>query len=852
MCVRVCVLCYLIGGGHIAEAAQFSSTNGKLQANGVPFHLKGAIWRGAEGPGDLPEGLSGAHAHSVQHYARTLAAGGFNAVRININHQAVLDAPLVTHFDAQAEPGLIDKRYLQALQFIMQELSAQGLLVALACTRLAPHDAPGNGLWHSADVPEEDVLRSWTKITNFLCKQDNLFAVDLFDAPHGATWGFGGPTVDWHGAAERIGNHVLAGCPRLLVMVQGARSVPWVGHSSPDLPPGLNLMGVRERRIQLHDPTKLVYSPSLAPPNEHMLPAYRGADFPQAMPLVWGRQFGYVTEATSSAIIVARAGGLLDDALDRTWQEALFAWLREREIGFFYDCLNPNPSTGGLLHKDWSALRQMKLLLLNGLAATRLADLPVQRPISSGESRIRPVEPDSAPLPPPPPSELVCIESARASGLRGALDWQHGGESSATLLSIFTGNDVGQAWARLLYEGAAGIRDHSVHPTATGELRQRIDFNRSMCFPSIAARHGPGPVLCFQIADLARSGNVRYVNRGCGLLQRDAARAAVALNDGAQLTVQVSFRMLDSDGESTVALSGTVAMLLALCAIVGAISVASRRMPRAWCVRVAACRERLLLASARLLYSIGFGALAAEFSRSASNHHSPLARLDPAGGGKGAGRAAGSSSIHKSTVRSDSRAALVRSTFQETDADAARMRESDDRDEDAEAMMPVAAEVADHEEAVKRAMELLQRDAAPVDNRIATVASKQHEALRARGPEVKTKDLPSQSSTLLADIATILSQSDVLTGSRAYDGGYETMSEAGALSADLATVGELPAELLAEGAERPEAYYARSEVSLTSIIQGMGQPANPGSEAWVGRPQASDGEQVAVVATSMD
>ena len=45
----------------------FTSSGGQLFANGAPFQIKGAIWRGAEGPGDLPEGLTGVHAHTIGH-----------------------------------------------------------------------------------------------------------------------------------------------------------------------------------------------------------------------------------------------------------------------------------------------------------------------------------------------------------------------------------------------------------------------------------------------------------------------------------------------------------------------------------------------------------------------------------------------------------------------------------------------------------------------------------------------------------------------------------------------------------------------------------------------------------------
>ena len=178
-------------------------------ANGVRFTIKGVIWKGAEGPGDLPDGLGGVHAHSASHYMQILATAGFNAIRIDFNHQSVLDDSTVEHFDVKAEPRLEEKSYLQALKLLLHEAAQHGLLVALACVRLSAHDSLGNGLWYSAAVPEEAVLRSWTYITNVLCDAPNLFAVNLFDSPYGATWGVGGPLVDWHGAAQRLGEHVL-------------------------------------------------------------------------------------------------------------------------------------------------------------------------------------------------------------------------------------------------------------------------------------------------------------------------------------------------------------------------------------------------------------------------------------------------------------------------------------------------------------------------------------------------------------------------------------------------------------------------------------------------------------------
>ena len=50
---------------------------------------------------------------------------------------------------------------------------------------------------------------------------------DLQNEPHASSWGKGeGRTKDWGHAAERIGNHVLALCPRWLIMVEGVGYSP--------------------------------------------------------------------------------------------------------------------------------------------------------------------------------------------------------------------------------------------------------------------------------------------------------------------------------------------------------------------------------------------------------------------------------------------------------------------------------------------------------------------------------------------------------------------------------------------------------------------------------------------------
>ena len=359
---------------NVKPPIDFHSENGQLYANGELFVIKGANWYGAEGPGDLPEGLSGPFAHSIDHYMQLLAEAKFNSIRVAFNHQAVLESKPVLHFDASVEPKLQGKRYVESLLLIARAAAQHNILVSFVCGRLTPEDVPGNGLWYSEKVPEEEVKHSWTQMARGLCTQWNVFAVDLFDEPHGTTWAGSERSVNWHAAAQRIGNHIQTLCSHWMIMVQGARESSWSTGSFYEMTPGENLMGVHDAPVRLSDPSRLMYAPHVAPPSEHMMDAYKADNFPENMAAVWGRRFGFVTQLTGRALVVGRFGGLLADEKDASWQQAMLKWLKNgAKSGFFYDCLNANPTSGGLVHKDWSTLRAEKVKLLESIEGTAIA-----------------------------------------------------------------------------------------------------------------------------------------------------------------------------------------------------------------------------------------------------------------------------------------------------------------------------------------------------------------------------------------------------------------------------------------------------------------------------------------------
>ena len=128
-----------------------------------------------------------------------LADAKFNALRVAFNHQAVLESKPVLHFDASVEPLLAGKRYVESLVLVARAAAKHNILVTFVAGRLTPEDVPGNGLWYSEKVPEDEVLHSWTQMARGLRSQWNVRGRPVRRC---TTWA--GRPVNWHAAAQRI------------------------------------------------------------------------------------------------------------------------------------------------------------------------------------------------------------------------------------------------------------------------------------------------------------------------------------------------------------------------------------------------------------------------------------------------------------------------------------------------------------------------------------------------------------------------------------------------------------------------------------------------------------------------
>jgi hypothetical protein len=148
----------------------------------------------------------------------------------------------------------------------------------------------------------------------------------------------GSADTRWDLAAARVGNAVLARCPRWLIIVEG------VGSHASCAPYGCcwgeNLQGAATHPVALDDPSRLVLSPHVYGHGAHAYLSEVG--FPDNMPTIWWRHWGRMANETGHAVLVGEWGGLWVDATrngrtrssTRAWQQRLTTFLVSHGIGF--------------------------------------------------------------------------------------------------------------------------------------------------------------------------------------------------------------------------------------------------------------------------------------------------------------------------------------------------------------------------------------------------------------------------------------------------------------------------------------------------------------------------------------
>jgi endoglucanase len=334
-----------------------------VDANGRPAKLTGVNWFGMETGTFAPHGL---WARNWQQMLDQMRASGFNTIRLPYSNELFAPSSAPTGIDYKLNPDLQGLKGVQLMDKIVQGAQQRGLMVLLDQHR--PDSQGQSSLWYTSSVSEQQWQNDWVMLAQRYRNNPNVIGADLHNEPKGeATWGDGNPKTDWQMAAEKAGNAVLAANPNWLVFVEGIEKV-----GDDDYWWGGNLEGAAAHPVRLNEPNHLVYSAHDYGPGVYNQNWFSAPNFPQNMPEIWDKHFGFLAKQNQAPVFVGEFGGksVSPNTVEGTWQRALLDYMKQNNIGYTYWSWNPDSGdTGGVLNNDWTTVDQDKLRMLQGYQA---------------------------------------------------------------------------------------------------------------------------------------------------------------------------------------------------------------------------------------------------------------------------------------------------------------------------------------------------------------------------------------------------------------------------------------------------------------------------------------------------
>jgi endoglucanase len=314
----------------------------------------------------------------------TVHRSGFNTVRIPLSND-VVEHPIVPENIAFFnDHGAINQplrnlNSMQILDCIVEYARTVGLKVILDNHRSEAGDsAEQSGLWYTDRYPESYWIADWQVLARRYAGNSTVIGFDLRNEPHnaasgGSCWSGCDAAHDWHRAAERAGNAVLAINPRLIVFVEGTDAVNndfyWWGG---------NLQGVRYAPVRLNVPNQLVYSAHTYGPREYQQKWFNGSTTSASLEAVWNRHWGFIAREGIAPVWLGEFGttnntqDIVGSApgSQAQWFQSLVAFLgKNPEINWTSWALN-GEDADGLLSADYTEpANPLKLIVLNNLMA---------------------------------------------------------------------------------------------------------------------------------------------------------------------------------------------------------------------------------------------------------------------------------------------------------------------------------------------------------------------------------------------------------------------------------------------------------------------------------------------------
>ena len=341
----------------MAQGTGYWHTSGNriLDSNGQAVRIAGINWYGFETTDEVAHGL---WAQDYKSILNAIKSNGYNVIRIPFSNQMV-ESPIIPSDISYNNSGPIntDLHNLNSLEILDQIVAYAGqigLRIILDNHRSeAGNSAEANGLWYTSAYPESAWIADWKTLALRYLGDPTVIGVDLRNEPHnassgGSCWDCGLPTNDWHLAAERAGNAVLALNPKLLIFVEGTDcyngDCDWWGG---------NLEGVQNSPVVLSIPGQVVYSAHDYGPNLYVQTWFNGATTDSSLIAVWTRFWAYISLNGIAPLWVGEFGTTNDSGdiessaagSQGQWFEDLVGFLKSNpQIDWTYWALNGEDS----------------------------------------------------------------------------------------------------------------------------------------------------------------------------------------------------------------------------------------------------------------------------------------------------------------------------------------------------------------------------------------------------------------------------------------------------------------------------------------------------------------------------
>ncbi|HEY3839396.1 MAG TPA: cellulose binding domain-containing protein [Bryobacteraceae bacterium] len=293
----------------LGQGAGYWHTNGNqlLDSSNQPVRIAGVNWYGFEGTPERPQGL---WAQDYKTILNAVKSNGYNTIRVPLSDQTV-EHPVVPNdinFSNGMNADLAGLNSLQILDKVVAYAGQLGLKVILDNHRSDAGSGTETGLWYTATYPESSWISDWQALATRYAGNPTIIGMDLRNEPHdanagGACWDCGTTANDWHLAAERGGNAILAINPSLLIFVEGTdcygSDCTWWG--------GM-LEGVAKSPVVLNVANRVVYSAHDYGPNLYQQSWFNSSTTPASLDALWTKWWAYISQQNIAPVWIGEFG----------------------------------------------------------------------------------------------------------------------------------------------------------------------------------------------------------------------------------------------------------------------------------------------------------------------------------------------------------------------------------------------------------------------------------------------------------------------------------------------------------------------------------------------------------------